>query len=515
MRPHRAHRWLAGSAVAALAALTVVSGPAGAAPGAEDLQVFVPSTTLTPNGPLKSVDATIFFPDQDVVAHTVTFDLAGVSDLAAFTPVALGRHDCTTSGTTISCVSTALPTDTFGMALVSLNAQVKPGVTPGASGAVKVTVTASGGAKASTQGTVRIGEGVDLAVGARIVEGSAQLGEAVEHPVQVTNAGTPSVEGAVLLLSFTHATLPAKRYDNCLYSAVGLAACTFTETLAPGQTYTTTEPYRTTVAPDTWAPSRHGLIMSWFAPADWEDLTSQWWWPEQFPAAAPGNGGVWGLVPAPSAQGVAPPQSDLDLVDNDQIWLLAIDGDQRADFAAVGTTISGAVGTEVKTSIGVENLGPAEVDFGRTPAFTPNLEVTVPDGVTVTAVDDRCAPLAGGQPDWDNAGKPGLRHYWCAPHQLIIEVDETISYDLTLRIDTSAGATGPVVIRHRNEDGETGSDLSATNDTAAIVVNGGGSGSLPVTGARTAALAGAGGLALALGVAVYLLARRRRLRFTA
>jgi len=69
-------------------------------------------------------------------------------------------------------------------------------------------------------------------------------------------------------------------------------------------------------------------------------------------------------------------------------------------------------------------------------------------------------------------------------------------------------------------------DINKKNDTAAIVINPvtgapgegggqGGGGSLPITGAQTAVVGGAGAVLVAGGILGFFVARRRRTRFEA
>lgn len=87
------------------------------------------------------------------------------------------------------------------------------------------------------------------------------------------------------------------------------------------------------------------------------------------------------------------------------------------------------------------------------------------------------------------------------------------AFEFQLRIDqVIADSAGTITIK-------LAGDSNAGNNVAKIVVNpagsGGGGGGLPVTGASTGIVAGAGVLLLAAGVFGFVIARRRRTRFVA
>jgi LPXTG-motif cell wall-anchored protein len=142
----------------------------------------------------------------------------------------------------------------------------------------------------------------------------------------------------------------------------------------------------------------------------------------------------------------------------------------------------------------------------------------VPPGTEVTSAPARCESVieqGGGQ--IGKPGAPGGTYYRCFTGTVLVAGD-SFSAAFKLKITSVIpNATGTVGFddKYASPPDWMHDDVPA-NDKASVVINpstggtGGGSGSLPITGAQTGLLAGTGALLLLLGGVMYALARRRQ-----
>ncbi|MDQ7904110.1 LPXTG cell wall anchor domain-containing protein [Phytohabitans sp. ZYX-F-186] len=512
MHVKNALRWLAGLGVAgAWVAATAI--PAGAAAPAE-LAVYVADTTVAIGGP-GLVDGPTVAASESVVLHepTMTFDatdLAGVVDVAE--PDGFG--DCTSpSARVLVCTKPyEVSLDEGGLrGLFDVVLEAAPGAEAGDSGKLKVTFGAQGLAPVSHEGTVRVGDGVDVAAGPD-VKLSAAPGQAFTASPRVANVGETAVEGVTVLFENDEELHPGTRYSNCRYSGDDVRSCTFGGTLRPGATYAGA--FAFVLDPANVAPSDELASVRWLTNAEYEDLVAYL----EDRGVSPGEPGTEGEVALTEVAGVEAGrvQADIDPFDNSSLLEITVTGQHGVDLAAVGDTAAGAAGDTVAVEVGVVNNGPADLDTNGSGEPVTSVRVAIPTGTTAVAAPAECFPLKGGGMDPDHPGEPGARDYLCLP-AISLAAGEADLVTFQLRIDeVLADATGTVTIN--GEDAPTFErDTDPANDTAKIVVNpsGGGGGGLPVTGAATGAAAAAGGLLLAAGVAGYVIARRRRLRFIA
>jgi hypothetical protein len=239
----------------------------------------------------------------------------------------------------------------------------------------------------------------------------------------------------------------------------------------------------------------------------WSAGTRRWPIPPALsPAAAPTN--------AAAAQ---TKQADIDPSNNSQEVAVKVSGKRGVDLAAIGATASGPAGGTVTLPVGVHNNGPATLDsLQRGPSVT---FVSIPRVMPVVAVPAGCR--LGNQ----YLAKRGMVLYDCRTGQ-IFPAKTTVTWPFQVKIGKDAGAaTGTVDVNpvcdldnlcstyfHR--------DTNDTNNVAKIIItegaagqSGSDEGGLPITGPRTALVAGVGTLIVAFGA--VLLIRRRRIRFEA
>jgi LPXTG-motif cell wall-anchored protein len=188
------------------------------------------------------------------------------------------------------------------------------------------------------------------------------------------------------------------------------------------------------------------------------------------------------------------------------------EGDNYADFAfwskkntldvaVTAPAVRGAVGETVDLTYEVVNKGPS--DGGG-----PSVVITAPSG-TVLLPAEWCYTDGTEHASLPESAK--LRCNFESEFPTVASGGGRIKATVRLKIKSAPGTDGTIVARSV----AVGSTESAPgNNTARIVVTTGGSGGagggLPVTGASTGTLAGAGATVLALGAVLFVLARRRR-----
>lgn len=338
-------------------------------------------------------------------------------------------------------------------------------------------------------------------------------GEIVQLPLTVRNAGPDEAQGVALSMNEDFELDPHVRYRNCSYfdDPHENALCRFDVVLEPDVTYELGTPIELAVRADAEAPASFVLVGSWLTRAGADEQLARL--SADGYDGVPGTGPeltlveVGGAAPAPAPADPVP-ATDSDPENNLVIAFISTEGDNPADFAAVGDRLVGEVGDEVTARVGVTNLGPAMVDAGRSGLPVNRVRFTFPEGTSAVQVPERCTPEA------DTV-------YRCSTGTRLL-VGESATFDFVLRIDrVIPDATGLVEVnRPPAADAEPADDGNPTNDIAEVVLNptsdgGGDGGGLPVTGVSTGALAGAGALLVALGGLGLWLVRRRRTRFVA
>ncbi|MGW0213173.1 LPXTG cell wall anchor domain-containing protein [Micromonospora chokoriensis] len=527
MLNHSARRWLAGVGVAG-AFVAASASPAAAKEAPVEVGVYFSDTTVAAGSEGK-IDSPLLFASEPVVVEglTVTYDyrnLDGVVDIKPDT----STWGCETPETGVLACTDPFEVDLYEWAYGGLFSVV---MTPtakaadGATGNLKVTVSAEGIAPASHTAKVRIGEGVDLAAPGEEHKVSAAPGSTFSAPLTLSNAGKTDAKGAVAVFDLDYSIRPDQQFSNCTYDDGRLRTCSFSEVTAAGSARSASLSYL--LRKDTYAPGNEYGGYNWLTVAEFEDFNA-YLQAGGFSVGKPGNGPVLTLPEVPSKVAARGFQADTDPMNNWSSMTIKVNGKNGADLVALGTQLTGEAGDVVKATVGVRNDGPAALDFSRGGSPVTKIDIAVPEGTTAVEVPEVCAPLNGDQQDWENAGKPGAKLYRCYP-DIFIGVGEEQTVEVGLRIDkVIANAAGTVTINAKCEcDGFT-EDLKPANDIAKILVNaadggnggnGGGQGDddggLPVTGQSTGLIAGLGALLLAAGVGGYLVAKRRRTRFVA
>ncbi|WFF02283.1 LPXTG cell wall anchor domain-containing protein [Micromonospora sp. WMMD964] len=523
MLEHSTRRWLAGLGVAgAFVAASATSASAAPASLAADLDLYANNVIVAPGGTEKWLTLFSLTTERQPGDYAITVDRSKVD---GFADVESSADNCTESGAILTCKVEDQDDDGSYLNLVSLVVRAKADAKPDQKGELRFTVTPDDkSGPVSYSSTVEIGEGVDLTTN-ELLELEGAPGSTLKAPLQVTNRGEVPAKDAVLYVVGADGLQPSKRYENCEYTE-GLLhdfafACRFDATIDTNAGFRLDDSFGFTVPADSWAPNTFGGFSTWFTPADWDEYRSQ----AELPAKLGPNGTEGELRLEPVANRRSQ-QTDVNPWDN-STWIdLKVTGNQRADVAARGATVTGDVGATVGLTVGYVNNGPAAVNTGGSESPWVGTTVTLPKGVTAVRAPQNC--FDSDDDEWQ-PGKPGARVYRCFVDGSIRK-GEKVDYEFQVRIDQAGKHAGEVMLRTGHEETEI-KDLNPANDIAEILVNaanggnggdggngggqGGDDGGLPVTGQSTGLIAGLGALLLAVGVGGYLVAKRRRTRFVA
>ncbi|AGL18418.1 LPXTG cell wall anchor domain-containing protein [Actinoplanes sp. N902-109] len=494
---------LAGLALTAVAApLPVSAAPAGP-------QLSFEHMTIVPGGigefqvpyyaeygtpfTLHDVKATI---DTSALPKTIKAELA------------LGQDEvCKTAGTQVTCTyPSVVGTDGF-WSFAIMGYQAVKGAVAGDEGSVKLTISSKELGTATRTAKITVADQVEMlgAEGESLQSLPAKPGGTVGVPLSVQNLGDNTINGVELFFWLDEPIGTYRKYSNCWWGT-SMAYCHFDTDLAPGAVYDTT--LALSVSARSPAPTTLGGQFDWQTPEDNRDHADIV--KAQHPVK--GTAGTLTLKPrAAAARRV--PQTNL-YPFSYQTRFVDVEGDQRADLAAVGAEVSGEVGSTVTAEVGVTNVGKAY--FYDYPEPGANITVTAPSGTTVVKTPPGCARSGKG--------------YLCTTIEAPLAVGKPVTWPFQLRIDRAGTLTGKVEVRVDMPD------TNAANDKAALVVGQvtagdpapgsgpgsggssggqGGGGGLPVTGANAAIIGGAGGLLVIGGVVAFVLSRRRKDRFVA
>ncbi|MFI7543606.1 LPXTG cell wall anchor domain-containing protein [Actinoplanes sp. NPDC049599] len=533
---HRAlHRLLAGTAAALLAAAAVALPGSPALAAGPSVTLHFPDTTVAGGLPkVVPLFAWVDVPDSpgavpapvaEVTVSVDTADVAGVATVTTYDEFELGDdQDCARTGTVITCTLAGpfeFEAGTSLVPLLVLEVTGKAGAAQDAHGELAFSARFGDAPAVTTEATVTIGEGVDLA-GVISTPRTVAPGASIDTGLRVANAGSTAVRSAVLVVAGWDPSLFAGGgFSNCRYGF--LTVCTFDDLLAADTTYELATPLRLKIPADAAAGSRASALGGWYTPGDFKELLDTAPELDEEFFGPKGTGGPVRLQPVPAkaaALRAAAGQVDTDPANNVMISEFVVGGSRRPDMAAVGATVTGDPGDKVDLRVGFVNNGPGTLYHWTFENTDPGTRVVVPAGVRAVTVDERCFPLLWEAVDPDDITEDvtGASEYLCMLEQGVTKAKASSLFDFTVQVrENPAAAAGKVVINDEFFVEDTPLDRDGSNDAAAITValSGGEGGGLPVTGAD-AGLLGAGGAALLLaGAAGLLLVRRRRVRFTA
>ncbi|MGW0659136.1 LAETG motif-containing sortase-dependent surface protein [Streptodolium elevatio] len=466
----------------AAAATIVVVGPAAVGASADEYDNFVDfsapyqfSVLSAPDtGAAKARTLNLSMYSQgpadgkDVVVTLDIKKLAGVAD-ASFPDY------CKTAGTVVTCSVGTVPVhqpDTW-RPTVTLPVELRgaKNAKPGAKGQLDyVSVAQSNGKFRADAGftEITVSSGHDLVPGPLPEIVRAEPGDIVDMPVSLTNAGNESVKGVFLRMSGMDGAEFVTRYSNCRYGEANFygseATCLFPDvTVEPGETYALAASEKFRVMP---AATRAYANYTVGGVVDWPEFSSG-----SPTDGVPGGGPELRLVRKTSASSKI--AKDIDPADN--FAGLSIHTSLTTDLAAVGAGVPGAVGTTVRASIGIENLGPGRFTDRSGGETDYSVKVVVPEGVTVTKVPEDCR-LSDGKdlgldqktprfPGLEANGRPAYVCKWQGDY-FAYPVGSKGLFTFDLRIDKVVpDAKGAIQITSARLD------KNAANNRAELVVN--------------------------------------------
>jgi hypothetical protein len=513
---HRSGRRLLTGLAAAAASFTLAT-PALAADATvtmkiDDVQVAVGGTATV--YPVLYADRETELPGASVT-YVLSGDAAGVTLYAGEE-----SSDCERRSSTKLVCSLPYPIDLGPDGVIGyLPAGVRAATSAKAGSVATVTATfaADGVQPVTATSKVTVADGVDLVAPQREQTIKVKPGAGFDAALQVRNASSVVVHGAVLTFWTDYGFEGTEQFSNCRYEFGQPRQCVFDQDLDAGATYRLTVPYR--LRKDTYAPSNLGGEFNWATKGDSPAAAAR--------LGAAGSGSALRLTPVAALRAAG--QTDTNPDNNTQVITIAAQGKQGADFVALGAKVSGAAGAVVDAPVGLRNAGPATVDFSRSGSSPGLVIVTPPAGTKVVTIPAGCELAEDGS----YQTKPGTTQYACVSGPRVTS-GQTLTWKFGLKIEkVTPNATGSVEVNPKCACDRFAKDLNPANNVAAIVANpaggtgnggngdgsGGSGGSdgggLPITGPAGAAIGGAGVLLVGAGVIGFVLARRRRTRFQA
>ncbi|MET9427275.1 hypothetical protein [Streptomyces sp. NPDC003036] len=366
----------------------------------------------------------------------LTVDVSGLTGVADV----VWPENCAPSGTTAVCSVPEVPLT--GITSVPLQIRAAADAAAGASGRITYSATAAttmeGGQLTAPEGyetTVKVGAGPDLVVERPAPVEGVQPGSTVPVPFSVVNNGNQPANGLQATFYVTRGLDLGTVDPRCTSTPVGEGGpvkpvtrvdCAFDDVLAPGGSFTLPEPLRATVAS--------------YALNERVDLNV-------------------------SARGGAE-----DLAPEDNGAVVEVRAVNTADFAVRGAKVSGAAGETVKAALTFRNRGPAWIANLGSGDPVGLVDLTVPQGATVTSVPENCQPrtLDGS---WYEGGPAGAPRYVCDLPMWVAE-NQTVTFPFELRIDTViAGSAGTVALKPPYGTQPLPFDPNHRNDTSKLVLN--------------------------------------------
>lgn len=500
---------------------------AAAGLGAAAALLFAPAQAPAPALAADPPHATAFLPNMSVAPGTTSEQSVLISgngsvhnlklsiDMSALpahvtVSAADDFDDCVTDGNIMTCDGLGDADLSFANAGSDIEVAATDAANPGDTGSLKITIESDETDPTTTTSVIRVAEGVNLSAGPEI-DRSGPAGTEVHATPTVSNTGSSTAHGVVLVTFAEDALDYATRYSNCVYVAELFEAyCEFDSDLDPGVTYALAQPLDFQVASDSQAPIDVFSEINWMTPQDWADDMDRLNHLGIDQNGPHGTGPALTLVPANGTDSKS--QTDSDSSDNHSGLLVHVTGRNTADYQALGATVQAAAGSTVTLKVGLKNHGPAAIRETRIGDNSYSMLVTFPAGVTATVVDDRCVPFANGRPLEVAQGTPGYGEYGCWD-TVKVSSGDTVLIPFTVKVTKDlSDAKGSIKVGQPTATGaDSGWDDKPGNNTADIVINpAGDAGSLPVTGSNTMLVAGVGVVVIALGALLYWFGRRRR-----
>ncbi|WP_432111640.1 peptidase [Streptomyces sp. YPW6] len=479
---HRAAGSLAAAGLLAAASLAGAAAPAQAADAPVFTLGGPAETALHPypeSGKPKSstVGISLNNPSEDEESggfggsFTLTFDLSGVAGVADVEFEGEGNPDCEVTGTKAVCEDWGIWPGLDGA--VDLFVTAADGSENGDTGTITVTGEADGATFTPFTTRLTVG-GPDLVMERLPFRTELTPGEKQQAPITFANRGTRDADGVLLTLRYSRGLDIPQRYSNCEYTVDApdqpdfgstTALCSVEGAFEAGATYTLATPLT--------LEATQRAYYDTFLYRVQEDSAAQRAAQRAGATFERGAGGVLKAVPAKKRAAVS--SADLDPYDNQQ------EADFRtkntADFVAYGDDVAGAEGSTVKADIGFRNEGPAWIGHIRSGEDVATVDFTVPQGASVTSKPERCRAVQADGTYREDQKSPAPR-YVC---NTSMSVRDGAGLDLPfeLRVDKAmVGASGEVTVRDTwLQKPKLPFDPNPANNTAYLILNGEGDGS--------------------------------------
>ncbi|WP_203857805.1 hypothetical protein [Plantactinospora mayteni] len=521
MSPTRT-RWAAAAAAALLTGLSVnVATPSAAAAASPDLSVSYAIEARIDNTETTVPTYLYNYGDAPATDVTVAFDASGLRDVT-IKPWEYAE-ECKLAGAVVTCeypdLAPGQVETVYPFTLAS-----KPRSEPGPAGTVKATIrgVAPDGTTYSGGGDLDVTivpTGPDLVAEAENLntpENRVGPGDEVGFRGALYNDGDSPAEGFFVRIQLPTGARWIEQYEDCTYLdhwpgehpdgyAYGPSevVCTAPLTLAPDEGFLLFDP-----------ESGESIFNAYFGknmqgPTETEGYYEVGLLDDLGENAArvtarKGTGksfadAVQGLRSTKKA--AAAVAREVDTEDNVvfyKMWTKA----NTNDFAVTAKPVSGAVGDTVTVPYTLVNNGPSDGAAGW--------QIVAPSGtVLVRGGDEWCYFLDenGHQTDELPEVRCGIESEWPSKASGVGPVKGAIK----VRIISAPGDDGTIKVTSfgASKDPEPGNDVAALSiDTTG---GGGGGGGLPITGVKAGIAGGVGVAAIALGVLLFVLTRRRRI----
>ncbi|GLY05820.1 MULTISPECIES: hypothetical protein [Actinoplanes] len=464
--------------------------------------LLTPETVTVINGQSKTVKVEVYNVSSVAAKNVVvTFGAAGKpvdADLGFTPPEGCSATSCTIDNLKVNGRRT-------------LSFTLKPSGAEGAPvAALPIAVSVGGNLTDEVEmGVVRTAKGgVDIEVDA-IKDITLGRGRTADVPVIVRNTGDKPVKALGLVVYSVEGVEPVLKYRNCMRDEeFGAYVCVVNEPLEAGGVFTlpSATPLRVAVGKDTPGPFEYPVYVAAVG------LTDEFVF-DFAKDTANAAGAELKLEAAASSfddlDDLPADVEDLNPDDNTAFFAVSVPK-SSADSAAIGGVFAGAPGESRKVKVGVVNNGPTAT-LPLSMDMLQYVRVTVPDGVDLTAVDERCLP--GTSPenidvDVDlTTGVIEARDFVCLVLDSLTP-DKKVLFTFEGDLNEEGTTAGFVKVNGGPQDSKHGNDKAAL--TVKLNAGGSGGGGLPVTGANAGAVAGGGALLLVAGFLAYRMARRRK-----
>ncbi|MEV0454884.1 hypothetical protein [Catellatospora methionotrophica] len=486
---------------AAAAAIALAPAPAHAAGyfGAQ-----FDDLTIGANGaPGKAYPLYIY--GEDVTGGKVVLDLTALDGIAKVSFPGPDGEKCTVAGKAGTCT---FPDGAIG-GIIPVLLQPLAGAVEGTTVEVPVTTTAADHDAYTFNTKVTVKSGADLIV---LDQGEydqkVKIGDDVSLPMVVGNVGDKTAPALAFTFSLTHGITPVE-YEECEYAVWDEAQgthvyCTvpIEDGLAPGQAVEIEGGFQGRIAADTSKFERGSSSVDVGGDIPAQARTRMGF-------AERGSGKHLKLVPATMPSQRNSRVAEIDVQDNwaDSSWLI----DTPFDLAAIGANLSGSTGDVVTAKLGVKNAGPSSANSVSSGEPILMFGVTVPAWAKLVGVPKQCEAIEQvGDQQEGRGSKPGYQYYHCRNYSYFFGAGETYTLDFRFELTGDSGADGLSTLTPIGRS-EPWSDANNANNDAKITRDGGTGGGLPVTGVQVGLIAGVGSALVALGVVLFMMARRRRM----